>query len=194
MGIDPSIEMLRVARKKQLQGGVIQGYAETLPWRSGVIDRLFCINAFHHFVDKAEFIREARRVIQPGGGILIIGLDPHTRLDRWWIYEYFPQVIEIDKKRYPSTPAIRELLASTGFINCNTDEVLHWPIELDAHLALASGRLAKTTTSQLTVLTDDEYHFGINKLTEDIKAAETKGKVHLISADLRPFATTGWRR
>ena len=103
-------------------------------------------------------------------------------------------MIEIDRKRFPSTFEIRRLLETNGFVETNTVEVLHWPIELDAHLALESGRLAKTTTSQLTVLTDDEYHFGINKLTEDIKAAETKGKVHLISADLRLFATSGWRR
>jgi ubiquinone/menaquinone biosynthesis C-methylase UbiE len=191
-GLDPAIEMLRTAGQKQSQTKLVQGKAEVLPFFNSSFDRLFCINAFHHFTDKKAFIKEARRIVRPGGGVLIIGLDPHTGLDRWWIYEYFPQVVDIDKNRYPSTSSIRSSLAAAGFTDCNTIEVLHWPIELNARSALESGRLTKTTTSQLTILTDAEYETGINKLVQDIETAEATGQVLKIGADLRLFATTAW--
>lgn len=184
--------MLQAAKPKRLSTGLIQGCAEFLPWQNGTFDRLFCLNAFHHFSDKKLFISESRRVIRPGGGILIIGLDPHTGLDRWWIYDYFPQVLDIDKARYPATTGIRQMLAEAGFVNCHTIEALHWPIELSARTALESGRLDKTTTSQLTILTDNEYGTGISRLICDIEAAEAQRKVYNIFADLRMYATTAW--
>jgi ubiquinone/menaquinone biosynthesis C-methylase UbiE len=193
-GVDPSIEMLQMARQKQSGANLIQGLAEALPWHNASFDRLFCINSFHHFTNQKGFIEEVRRVIRPGGGILIIGLDPHTCLDRWWIYDYFPQVIDIDRQRYPPTRAIRELLASNGFSDCVTTEALHWPVEFEARSALKDNRLAKTTTSQLTVLTDSEYEIGIKQLIRDIQASEALGKVLKISADLRLFATIAWLR
>ncbi len=193
-GLDPAIEMLRTAGQKQSLTKLVRGKAETLPFYNSSFDRLFCINAFHHFTDQKAFIKEARRIVRPGGGVLIIGLDPHTGLDRWWIYEYFPQVIELDQQRYPPTEIIRKLLVSAGFTKCETIETLHWPIELNARSALGSGRLAKTTTSQLTILTDAEYETGINKLIRDIETAEAMGQVLKIVADLRLFATIGWLR
>jgi hypothetical protein len=184
--------MLQAARPKLLSTDLIQGCAEFLPWRNGTYDRLFCLNAFHHFSSKKQFISESRRVIRPGGGILIVGLDPHTGLDRWWIYDYFPQVLDIDKARYPATTGIRQMLAEAGYVNCHTIEALHWPIELTAQTALESGQLAKTTTSQLTVLSDIEYKAGISRLIRDIETAEAKKKIYTIYANLRVYATTAW--
>jgi ubiquinone/menaquinone biosynthesis C-methylase UbiE len=185
--------MLQAAKSKLSSSIIVQGIAEALPWQTGAFDRLFCLNSFHHFSSKERFIHEARRVIRPKGGILIIGLDPHTGLDRWWIYDYFPQVIDIDRQRYPSTPTIRQMLTAAGFVNCRTVEALHWPVILPAHVALQSGQLAKTSTSQLTLLSDAEYKTGISRLVRDIETVEAKGQVHHISADLRLFATIAWR-
>jgi ubiquinone/menaquinone biosynthesis C-methylase UbiE len=192
MGIDPSLAMLQEARRKTHDIKIVQGVAEALPWADGTFSRLFCLNSFHHFSDKTVFTAEARRILQKGGGIFIVGLDPHNGVDTWWIYDYFPQVVSIDKKRYTSTPAIRDLLKAYGFQRCNTVEALHMPIRIAAQVALESGQLAKSTTSQLTILTDDEYQEGMSRLVQDINAAEEQGLTHYIGADLRLYATTGW--
>ena len=139
-------------------------------------------------------MREARRVLRKGGGMLIIGLDPHTGLDHWWIYDYFPQVIDIDKRRYPSCVSLRRCMEENGFANCTTIEALHMPVRLSARSALKSGRLEKTTTSQLTVLTDEEYKAGLSRLMRDIELKEAQHKELLIVADLRLYATTAWLR
>ena len=192
MGSDPSSNMLRIARRKSRQPSFVQACAEAIPCRRASFSRLFCINAFHHFVDQRRFLAEAHRILHPGGGIMIVGLDPHTGLDRWWIYDYFPQVIEIDKKRYPSADRIRSLMTAYGFVGANTVEALHMPLQISARLALETGRLAKTTTSQLAVLTDDEYDEGMKHLMRDIEINEAQHKDFIIAADLHLYATTAW--
>ena len=192
IGVDPSRNMLQTAMAKSRQLITIQGCAETIPFISENFDRIFCINAFHHFSQPERFFAEARRVLRNRGGILIVGLDPHTGLDNWWIYDYFPQVIDIDRKRYPSTVSLRKSMRENGFFNCSTIEALHMPVQLSARSALESGRLDKSTTSQLTILTDEEYNEGLRSLIRDIELNENQGNNLTIGADLRLYATTGW--
>jgi ubiquinone/menaquinone biosynthesis C-methylase UbiE len=194
VGLDPSRNMVRTAMEKSRQLALIQGRAESVPFGTGTIDRLFCVNAFHHFSQQERFMTEARRVLRSRGGILVIGLDPHTGLDRWWIYDYFPQVIDMDRRRYPSAISLRKSMQENGFVNCSTIEVLHMPVKLSARSALQSGRLEKTTTSQLTVLTDEEYNAGLSRLINDIELKEAQHKELTIIADLRLYATTAWLR
>jgi hypothetical protein len=85
-------------------------------------------------------------------------------------------------------------MQENGFVNCSTIEVLHMPVKLSARSALQSGRLEKTTTSQLTVLTDEEYNAGLSRLINDIELKEAQHKELTIIADLRLYATTAWLR
>ena len=194
VGLDPSRNMLKTAMEKSRQLQLIKGCAESIPFGRDTIDRLFCINALHHFSQKERFMTEVRRVLHNEGGILIIGLDPHTGLDHWWIYDYFPQVIDIDRRRYPSNISLRKSMQDNGFINCNTIEALHMPVKLSARYALQSGRLEKNTTSQLTILTEEEYNAGLSRLVKDIELKETQHEDLMIGADLRLYATTAWLR
>ena len=55
--------------------------------------------------------------------------------------------------------------------------------------ALAGGVVDQSFTSQLTVLSGDEYRRGLEKLRQAIDAAG--GELPLV-ADFRLYATTGW--
>jgi ubiquinone/menaquinone biosynthesis C-methylase UbiE len=114
-GVDLSEHMLAYARAQAPSAALARGAAEHLPWSSGSFTCLFCINAFHHFADQVAFLREARRVLQPGGQLMIVGLDPHTGTDKWWIYEYFDPVLQIDQRRYPATTQIRAWMQALQF-------------------------------------------------------------------------------
>ncbi len=70
--------MLERARASVPQAELLHGSAERLPWPEGSFDRVLCINALHHFADAPAFIAGARRVLRPGGGLIVVGLDPHT--------------------------------------------------------------------------------------------------------------------
>jgi ubiquinone/menaquinone biosynthesis C-methylase UbiE len=191
-GLELSRQMLAMAKEKVPDLVLVQGRAEAIPWPAQTFDRIVCINAFHHFVNKQDFIQEARRTLRPGGGLLIVGLDPHTDLDRWWIYDYFPQVIDIDRKRFPAGRVIRDMLKQNGFTQCLTSEVQHMPIRLPARYALEKGLLHKNSTSQLFILSQEEYQAGMDRLVRDIESAEASRSPLNIAADLRIYATAGW--
>jgi hypothetical protein len=122
---------------------------------------------------------------------MTVGLDPHTGVDRWYIYEYFDNVLEIDRRRYPASNQIREWMRATGFADCVTREIQHLPARLGARAALERGRLDKGATSQLGVLTDEEYRQGVARIREAIESAEARGESLYLSADLRLYATVG---
>jgi SAM-dependent methyltransferase len=189
-GLDASRNMLGHARARAC-AILAQGRAEHLPWANQTFERVFCINALHHFEDKVQFFSEARRVLAPGGQLMTVGLDPHTGTDRWYIYEYFERALAIDKRRYPSSNQIREWMLAFQFSSVRTSEVQHLPVGLSARAAIEQGRLRKSATSQLAVLTDDEYQRGFERIRSALETAEARGDSLRLNADLRLHATFG---
>jgi ubiquinone/menaquinone biosynthesis C-methylase UbiE len=190
-GLDYSAGMLARAQSRVQNVTLIRGTAEALPLPAHSFDRVFCINALHHFPDKPAFLAEARRILRPGGRLMSVGLDPHRGQDRWHVYDYFPESLTIDRQRYPSSDALREWMAVAGFADCTTQEVEHWSSRIPAREALAQGRLEKAATSQLSVLTDKEYEQGIRRLRDDIERLEENGETLFLTIDLRLYATSG---
>ncbi len=190
MGLDFSFGMLARARTTLPTMALIRGTAQHLPLPSSSVDRVFCINAIHHFLDKPAFLREARRILRPGGRMLTVGLDPHAGRDRWHVYDYFEESLEIDKQRYTSSEQLREWMSEAGFKDCATREVEHWVSRLPARESLEQGRLDQAVTSQLSVLTEDEYRRGLDRIQRDMERAEQEGQSLLLTTDLRLYGTT----
>lgn len=75
VGIDlnpRSIEMARTAFGDTDRYRYEVGDAEHLPFDDGTIDRLISIEAAFHFPDRAKFLREAGRVLRPGGRMVVV--------------------------------------------------------------------------------------------------------------------------
>jgi ubiquinone/menaquinone biosynthesis C-methylase UbiE len=190
-GVDASRAMLTRAAVQAPRARLAQGRADQLPWVDGVFDRLFCINAFHHFEHKTAFLSDARRVLRPDGQLMIIGLDPHTGLDTWYVYEYFEPVLAIDRRRYLATGQVRDWMRGLGYTNVRTWQVQHLPARLAARDAIEQGRLHKHSKSQLAVLTDTEYQQGLDRIYASLARAEAEGRTLYLSSDLRLYATCG---
>ena len=191
MGLDYSAGMLTRARYSLPDAALIRGTAVYLPLPNASLDRVFCINALHHFPNKPAFLAEVKRILRPGGRLLTVGLDPHRNQDRWHVYDYFPESLAIDRERFPASEALREWMAVAGFKNCVTQEVDHWVIHLSAREVLEQGRLDTAATSQLSVLTDEEYARGMGRLLDDMQRAGAQGQELLLMVDLRLYGTTG---
>jgi ubiquinone/menaquinone biosynthesis C-methylase UbiE len=75
IGLDYSQGMLEDARKDSRNAGrLCRGDAGRLPFKDGAFDKLICTNSFHHYPDHRRALSEMRRVLKPGG--LLVLVDP----------------------------------------------------------------------------------------------------------------------
>lgn len=75
IGLDYSDGMLETARKDSNNAGrLTRGDAGRLPFKDGAFDKIVCTNSFHHYPDHVGSLREMRRVLKPGG--LLVLVDP----------------------------------------------------------------------------------------------------------------------
>lgn len=77
VGLDYSHTMCRLARDKAatIESDLlhfVHGDSEHLPFPDGSFDVLTCANSFHHYPHQAAVVREFRRVLRPGGRLMII--------------------------------------------------------------------------------------------------------------------------
>ena len=75
VGVDPAIEMIRIARERS--EGIeqfIQANAEQLPFEDGHFDLVVSTSSFDHWVDQARGVAEAARVLHPDGRFVVADL------------------------------------------------------------------------------------------------------------------------
>ena len=189
-GVDLSSGMLARARAALPPSiPILRARAEDLPWIDAAFDRIYCINALHHFSDRFRFFIEARRLLRPGGGLLTVGKDPHAERDDWWVYDYFPETVAIDRARFAPVRILRGELARAGFDWAESMEADRIEATHTAAEAFAGGMVDRAHTSQLTVLSDEEFDRGVARIREADAAVD--GQLQLVT-DFRLFATIGW--
>ncbi len=67
-GVDLSDEMIRVAKEKQISGAeFVVSAADKLPYPDETFDIVTCSQSFHHYPYPELAMREAKRVLKPGG-------------------------------------------------------------------------------------------------------------------------------
>jgi ubiquinone/menaquinone biosynthesis C-methylase UbiE len=71
IAIDPSRELGRAGRVD-----VARASGEALPLASASIDAAICLSSIRHVRDRAATLGELRRVVRPGGRLVIVELDP----------------------------------------------------------------------------------------------------------------------
>lgn len=183
VGMDASWGMLRRARTAAPSAYLARADAAALPWATASVDRACCVNVLHHIADQVGFLRECQRILKPGGGFLTIGLDPHTGTDDWWVYDYFPAARSADRERYSSTQRIRDRLTAVGFRDVTTEVADHLTGTVAFTAARDRGSIDRRATSQLMVISDEEYERGLSRLLADQPALRT---------NLRLFGTMAW--
>jgi ubiquinone/menaquinone biosynthesis C-methylase UbiE len=164
VGVDLSLNMLERARQAAPGALPVRATAERIPFAARSFDRVFAINALHHFRQPAAFVADCRRVLREKGSVMTIGLDPHTGLDQWWVYDYFPAALDADRRRYLPTAHIRSMFLAAGFVDAWTSVAQHLPAERSFDLAETQGLLDRRSTSQLLVIGDDDYEAGMRRI------------------------------
>jgi ubiquinone/menaquinone biosynthesis C-methylase UbiE len=187
-GIDLSVEAIAAARNL-LEADLRVGRAEQLPWPDAVFDRVMCINALHHFEVPARALDEAFRVLRPGGRLLSIGLDPHERVGRWFVYEYFPETLAVDFERFPSRRQREAWLTDTGFVNPLVKVASHVAMVFPVDQAVRDRAFEPAFTSGLGLLSPDQYEAGLRRIADARRC-----NPHLeLDVDLMLYATEATR-
>ena len=106
--VEPSASM-RAQRPSHL-APAIDAVAESLPFPDGTFDAAMTTFSVHQWSDLTAGLAEVRRVTR--GPVAILTCDPDL-LDRFWLAEYAPDVIETERRRYPAIARLASALGGT---------------------------------------------------------------------------------
>ena len=96
IGVDISLEALRIAQ--QIGYTPLLADAQKLPLKSGFADIVTLNATLHHTDDMASTLREAARLVKPGG-LLITDLDPQMSA---WNFKALGLLVNKARRRFPS--------------------------------------------------------------------------------------------
>jgi ubiquinone/menaquinone biosynthesis C-methylase UbiE len=163
-GIDPSPEMVEVARRRLPRGATAKvARAEALPFKDAWFERAVMWLVVH-LVDRPRAFAELCRVLPPKGRLVIATFDP-THFDRFWLNRLFPSLEAIDRRRFPPVGALTEELKGAGFRSARAVR-LHQKAEIDRDAALAKIRGRYISTLEL--LDDPEYRDGLERAEREL--------------------------
>jgi SAM-dependent methyltransferase len=103
-----AVEPSSVMRAKRLALGrypAVNAKADDLPFDDKSFDAVMAVLTVHHWPDLKSGLSEVKRVSKKK--ITILTYDPEM-LDIFWNAKYFPQLIEIERSRYPKLDRIAE--------------------------------------------------------------------------------------
>ena len=97
IALEPSITMIR--QRPAGAAPVVCGRAEALPFADKSFDGVSCLLTVHHWSDQRQGITECSRVARKRVAFLTIDIEV---LGRFWLFEYFPALLAVDRKIFPS--------------------------------------------------------------------------------------------
>ena len=116
-GMDRARPMLRVARGKlaasSIRGGLLEAAAEALPFAGGSFDTALAASTLHAWPDPDAGLAEVRRVLRPGGTLLL--LDWHRDPLPMRLLNAWMRVARVRYRRMYSRAELRDALALAGF-------------------------------------------------------------------------------
>jgi SAM-dependent methyltransferase len=103
--VEPSVTM-RALRPAELPKAV-DARAESLPFEDDSFDAAMSTYSIHQWSDLNRGLTEMRRVTT--GPIVLLTCDP-AKVRDFWLYDYAPEVLEVEARRYPSLEDIANIL------------------------------------------------------------------------------------
>lgn len=126
-GLDLSTGMLSRALEHAQQQGEdresvnwLQGRADRLPLRHGVVDLVFAVDVIHHLQDGPAFYREAARALRPGGLLCTVTDSEEIIRQRELLSGYFPDTVSVEIARYPPVSRLEEWMKKAGLAHLET--------------------------------------------------------------------------
>ncbi|MCK9214048.1 MAG: class I SAM-dependent methyltransferase [Rhodoferax sp.] len=112
VGVDPSPAMLVHAAARGIE--VVEGVAEHLPFADGSFDHALVVTTLCFVDSPARMLAEARRVLKPGGRLVIGFIDRESALGQNYLLHQEESVFYREATFY-SADEVAQLLLETGF-------------------------------------------------------------------------------
>ncbi|HZD71251.1 MAG TPA: methyltransferase domain-containing protein [Actinomycetes bacterium] len=169
VAVEPSREMRRQARQARPDPRVrfVGGTAELLPLRDRSCGAAWLSTVIHHFDDLPRCARELRRVLAPGGPVLIRSSFPgrHAGIT---LFRFFPGAGRV-AETFPTLESTVDAFQAAGFAFQALQQV---PQVTAPSLRASLERVRLRADSTLQALGDEEFTQGLAAL-ERAAAAET---------------------
>jgi len=165
--LEPSISMLKKAVEKDESRKIlwVQGDGQKLPFKDNFFNCAYMTLVIHHIEGKELALKEIYRTLKKEGNCVIM-TNSHCRMKRH-ILRYFPGVVPIDLKRFPTIPHLKSMMIKAGFRNVHYHEVSH-----DEELLSTDeyfDRVRKKYISTLTLLSEEEFKRGIKIFEKKVR-------------------------
>ena len=154
--VDPSREMLGVARRRAPGVRFKQASAEALPFKDGWFERA-TMWLVVHLVDRPRAFEEVRRVLAPGGKLALATFDP-SYFGVFWLRDYFPSMEAVARARFPGAEDLAAELPAAGF---GRPRVIRLSQQRTITRDKALERIRAKHIATFDLISDEEYEAGL---------------------------------
>ncbi|GMV96700.1 MAG: hypothetical protein AMXMBFR83_10620 [Phycisphaerae bacterium] len=130
VGLDYAPAMCALAARKARAAGAhgrvrhVAADSEHLPFGDGSFDAVTCSNSFHHYPHQQQVIREMRRVLRPGGRLMLID-GFRDNVIGWVVYDVIISRVEKEVFHAPWS-TIHGYFESAGFRDIRRRKFNFW--------------------------------------------------------------------
>jgi len=193
-GIDPSEEMLKVARSKNSKISWIQGIAEAIPLTSEYVDGIICNLTIHHWDNLTKGFQELHSVLNPNGRVVVFTSTPE-QMKGYWLNYYFPNMLSDSIRQMPSEKNVFSALKGAGFLIADTEQYRVKPDLEDMFLYAGKHNPSLYLNSEVrngissfsSLANAQEVTTGLEQLEKDITSSEISSVIKKYSNDVGDY-------
>ena len=161
--VDPEPRMLEVARAKTTAVRFKEARAEQLPFKDGWFERVTTTLVLH-LLDRPRAFAEFHRALGPEGRFAAVTFDPRY-FRSTWLTQLFPSIEHLDVARFPARADLEAELEKAGFVSVRF-LCYSWEVSFPREHALE--RIRGRHISTFDLISDDEYHSGLERAERDL--------------------------
>jgi SAM-dependent methyltransferase len=111
VAVEPAMTMIR--QRPRSSAPVVRGSGLALPFRDETFDASLAILTIHHWPDQRTGLRELRRAARRR--VVVLTWDPSA--PGFWLADYFPGILHIDRLIFPSLEILRSELGPVSIFD-----------------------------------------------------------------------------
>lgn len=167
-GIEPATAMRQVAEAQSAHPRVsyLAGEAAAIPLPDETADFILMFLSFHHVSDRAAAAAEIRRVLKPGGRLILRSTFKERIPDHWW-RRFFPRSQQVEEAMFPTTAEAAAVFEAAGL---RTVDLVLPEVPFEGDLCEAVARLKLRAVSTFEHMTEAELEEGFAALDAALAA------------------------